>query len=95
MNHPTRIFAGYTVMLCCHTGYVACRFAELHARVDRKSGQLVDKRPHRCVSGALEPPIRTGECVDPHRAPKRLLGSSVCVRPTNNSPPGIAKGRLA
>jgi elongation factor 1-alpha len=51
LNHPTRIFPGYTPTLCCHTGYVACRFAELHARIDRKTGQVVDKRPQSLQNG--------------------------------------------
>ncbi|EJW78070.1 EEF1A1 protein, partial [Wuchereria bancrofti] len=37
MNHPGQIAAGYTPVLDCHTAHIACKFAELKEKVDRRS----------------------------------------------------------
>jgi elongation factor 1-alpha len=43
--HPTAIAAGYTPVLHCHTGQVACRFTELIRKIDPRSGQVVEEKP--------------------------------------------------
>ena len=40
MNHPGQIAAGYTPVLDCHTAHIACKFAELKEKVDRRSGEF-------------------------------------------------------
>jgi len=39
LNHPGQIAAGYTPVLDCHTAHIACKFAELKEKCDRRSGQ--------------------------------------------------------
>ncbi|VDM95660.1 unnamed protein product [Thelazia callipaeda] len=45
MNHPGEIAAGYTPVLDCHTAHIACKFAELKEKVDRRSGKKVEDNP--------------------------------------------------
>jgi len=45
LNHPGEICAGYTPVLDCHTAHIACKFAELLEKVDRRSGKLLEKDP--------------------------------------------------
>lgn len=48
MNHPGQIAAGYTPVLDCHTAHIACKFAELKEKVDRRSGKKVEDNPKVC-----------------------------------------------
>ncbi|KAJ3035153.1 translation elongation factor EF-1 alpha [Rhizophlyctis rosea] len=38
LAHPGQIAAGYSPVLDCHTAHVACKFSELIAKIDRRSG---------------------------------------------------------
>jgi len=49
--HPTAIAAGYTPVLHCHTGQVACRFTELLKKIDPRSGQVVEEKPSFLKTG--------------------------------------------
>ncbi|RLI38292.1 elongation factor 1-alpha, partial [Candidatus Bathyarchaeota archaeon] len=49
--HPTSIAAGYTPVLHAHTAHVACRFAELMARIDPRTGQVVEEKPSFLKTG--------------------------------------------
>uniref|UniRef100_A0A0N5AZE6 Elongation factor 1-alpha n=1 Tax=Syphacia muris TaxID=451379 RepID=A0A0N5AZE6_9BILA len=51
MNHPGQIQAGYTPVLDCHTAHIACKFAELKEKVDRRSGKKVEDNPKFLKSG--------------------------------------------
>jgi len=51
MNHPGQIAAGYTPVLDCHTSHIACKFAELKEKVDRRSGKKVEDNPKSLKSG--------------------------------------------
>jgi elongation factor 1-alpha len=51
MNHPGQIAAGYTPVLDCHTAHIACKFAELKEKVDRRSGKTVEENPKFLKSG--------------------------------------------
>ncbi|EJW86012.1 translation elongation factor EF-1 [Wuchereria bancrofti] len=51
MNHPGQISAGYTPVLDCHTAHIACKFAELKEKVDRRSGKKVEDNPKSLKSG--------------------------------------------
>ena len=43
--HPTAIAAGYSPVLHAHTGQVSCRFTELIAKLDPRTGQTVEEKP--------------------------------------------------
>lgn len=51
LNHPGEIHAGYQPVLDCHTAHVACKFAELQEKIDRRSGKVLEKDPKMVKSG--------------------------------------------
>ncbi|CAF1063922.1 unnamed protein product [Adineta steineri] len=51
LNHPGQIGAGYAPVLDCHTAHIACRFAELLEKVDRRSGKTIEEAPKFVKSG--------------------------------------------
>lgn len=51
LNHPGEIHAGYQPVLDCHTAHVACKFAELQQKIDRRSGKKVEDNPEKIKSG--------------------------------------------
>ena len=51
LNHPGEIHAGYQPVLDCHTAHVACKFAELKEKIDRRSGKVLEESPKMVKSG--------------------------------------------
>jgi elongation factor 1-alpha len=51
LNHPGQIHAGYAPVLDCHTAHIACKFAELVSKVDRRSGQATEDAPKNIKNG--------------------------------------------
>lgn len=51
LNHPGEIGPGYTPVLDCHTAHVACKFAELKEKIDRRTGQVKETNPAKIKSG--------------------------------------------
>ncbi|NDW53455.1 translation elongation factor EF-1 subunit alpha, partial [Aliiroseovarius sp. PrR006] len=51
MNHPGEIHAGYSPVLDCHTAHIACKFAELLKKIDRRSGKDLEDFPKQFKSG--------------------------------------------
>jgi len=51
LNHPGQIGAGYTPVLDCHTAHIACKFAELKEKCDRRSGKKLEDDPKFLKSG--------------------------------------------
>merc|ERR1712063_137791 len=45
MNHPGQIPNGYSPVLDCHTAHVACKFAEIKEKMDRRTGKSLEKNP--------------------------------------------------
>jgi len=51
MNHPGQIQNGYTPVLDCHTAHVACKFAKITEKLDRRTGSTAEKDPSAVKSG--------------------------------------------
>jgi len=51
LNHPGEIHAGYQPVLDCHTAHVACKFAELQQKIDRRSGKVLEENPKMVKTG--------------------------------------------
>ncbi len=51
MNHPGRIANGYAPILDCHTAHVACKFAHIKEKMDRRTGKVVEENPEYVESG--------------------------------------------
>jgi len=45
LNHPGQIANGYTPILDCHSSHIACRFAEINSKIDRRSGAVLEEAP--------------------------------------------------
>jgi elongation factor 1-alpha len=45
IHHPTAIAAGYSPVLHSNTGQISCRFKELIAKLDPRTGQTVEENP--------------------------------------------------
>jgi elongation factor 1-alpha len=51
MNHPGTICAGYSPVLDCHTAHIACKFAELVQKIDRRTGVVMEENPKGVKKG--------------------------------------------
>merc|ERR1711937_699743 len=51
MNHPGQISNGYSPVLDCHTAHVACKFAEIKEKMDRRTGKVLEKNPKFVKTG--------------------------------------------
>ncbi|XP_064162661.1 elongation factor 1-alpha, oocyte form-like [Anguilla rostrata] len=51
LNHPGQVNAGYQPVLDCHTAHIACKFAELKEKIDRRSGKKLEDNPKFIKSG--------------------------------------------
>jgi len=51
LNHPGEIHAGYQPVLDCHTAHIACKFAELNEKIDRRTGKSLEDNPKMVKSG--------------------------------------------
>ncbi|KAL7646681.1 UNVERIFIED_CONTAM: hypothetical protein RMT77_001934 [Armadillidium vulgare] len=51
LNHPGQIQAGYSPVLDCHTAHIACKFAELQTKIDRRTGKELEAGPKFVKSG--------------------------------------------
>ena len=45
LNHPGEIRVGYCPVLDCHTAHVACRLASIEAKLDRRTGEVLEENP--------------------------------------------------
>mmetsp|Transcript_27789 Transcript_27789/g.88214 ORF Transcript_27789/g.88214 Transcript_27789/m.88214 type:complete len:338 (-) Transcript_27789:3309-4322(-) len=51
MNHPGQISNGYSPVLDCHTAHIACKFANIKEKKDRRSGKVLEAAPKFVKSG--------------------------------------------
>ena len=51
MNHPGQIENGYTPVLDCHTAHIACKFSEIKAKIDRRTGKATEEEPKSIKQG--------------------------------------------
>ena len=51
MNHPGQIENGYTPVLDCHTAHIACKFAEIQSKIDRRTGKVTEEEPKFIKTG--------------------------------------------
>jgi elongation factor 1-alpha len=45
MNHPGQIMNGYSPVLDCHTCHIACKFAEIESKMDKRTGKVTEEFP--------------------------------------------------
>jgi len=51
LNHPGQVSNGYSPVLDCHTAHIACKFAEIKEKVDRRTGKATETEPKFIKSG--------------------------------------------
>lgn len=51
LNHPGQINAGYTPVVDCHTSHIACKFAELKSKIDKRTNKELEANPKFVKSG--------------------------------------------
>merc|ERR1712137_266239 len=51
LDHPNQIRVNYTPVLDCHTAHIACKFAEIQEKIDRRTGKAVESAPKFIKSG--------------------------------------------
>jgi elongation factor 1-alpha len=51
MNHPGQIMNGYSPVLDCHTCHIACKFAEIENKMDKRTGKVTEEFPKSIKSG--------------------------------------------
>jgi len=74
LNHPGQIGAGYAPVLDCHTAHIACKFAELIEKIDRRTGKSIENSPKFVKSGDA--------CIV-----KLVPSKPMCVESYNEYPP--------
>merc|ERR1712235_205080 len=51
LNRPGQIGNGYSPVLDCHTAHIACKFAEIKEKCDRRTGKTTEENPKFIKSG--------------------------------------------
>jgi elongation factor 1-alpha len=74
LNHPGQVGAGYAPVLDCHTAHIACKFAELLKKIDRRTGKAVEDHPKF---------IKTGDAA----IVKMIPSKAMCVEAFTEYPP--------
>jgi len=74
MGHPGEIRNGYAPVLDCHTAHIACKFAEIQNKMDRRSGKILEEGPKF---------IKTGDSAIVKMVPSKRM----CVESFTEFPP--------
>merc|ERR1712184_31847 len=61
LNHPGQVSNGYSPVLDCHTAHIACKFAEIMEKVDRRTGKFIKSGDAAIVKLLPSKPM----CVEP------------------------------
>lgn len=51
VNHPGTIKKGYSPIVDCHTSHIACKFQEIKAKIDRRTGAIKEQNPNSIANG--------------------------------------------
>ena len=51
LNHPGQIHAGYSPVIDCHTAHIACKWASIDQKIDKRSGKILEENPNMVKSG--------------------------------------------
>merc|ERR1719201_1795302 len=51
LNHPGQVSNGYSPVLDCHTAHIACKFADIKEKMDRRSGKVLEANPKFIKTG--------------------------------------------
>merc|ERR1712112_631964 len=103
LNHPGQIGNGYSPVLDCHTAHIACKFAEIKEKVDRRTGKSVEDNPKFIKSGDAAIVLLTPSkpmCVEPFsefpplgRFAVRDMRQTVAVGVIKATTPKVAEGK--
>merc|ERR1719435_250477 len=74
LNHPGQVSNGYSPVLDCHTAHIACKFAEIKEKVDRRTGKSTEDNPKF---------IKSGDAAIVTLTPSK----PICVEPFSEFPP--------
>lgn len=64
MNHPGEIHNGYAPVLDCHTAHIACKFAKIRNKIDKRDGKVIEEEP-KC--------IKSGDCAMVELIPQKPM----------------------
>merc|ERR1712194_736381 len=45
LNHPGQIHNGYAPVLDCHTAHIACKFAKIQSKIDKRTNKVIEETP--------------------------------------------------
>lgn len=51
LNHPGEIKNGYSPVVDCHTAHISCKFQTITAKMDKRSGKVLEENPKLIKSG--------------------------------------------
>jgi len=51
LNHPGGIRNGYAPVCDCHTSHIACKFAKIRTKIDKRDGKVLEEEPPVVKSG--------------------------------------------
>merc|ERR1712084_105946 len=103
LNHPGQVSNGYSPVLDCHTAHIACKFAEIKEKVDRRTGKSTEDNPKFIKSGDAAIVLLTPSkpmCVEPFsefpplgRFAVRDMRQTVAVGVIKATTPKVAEGK--